>query len=271
MVPIRMQDIIKINNPNQYKLHLACSNGKEHPLDVFVADRNGWLGWNRWRGNQNDWTREFVFSLMEFYPRKDSWLFGGIFRVMERHENGYELEEIKEYEKYVGRLILSFHRYQGMRRRAFRLENFINKFELSEVLPSYYTGVPFPGFENICHDFHMLEPIFKLQKSDWKEALSRIKGIYVISDKENGKQYVGAAYGDEGIWSRWTKYIGTGHGGNKELISLIDDKSIEYARKNLHFSLVEIMQMTTTDDSVLKREVYWKDVLLSRLHGYNHN
>ena len=69
---ITMQEIIKIDNPEQYKLHLACSNGQVHPLDVFVADHNEWLGWNKWKGDRNDWTREFVFSLMEFYPKKDS-------------------------------------------------------------------------------------------------------------------------------------------------------------------------------------------------------
>ena len=267
---ITMQEIITIEDATQYKLHLAdISPDGTHPLDAFVAGE--WLGWNEYRGHRNDWTRDFIFSLIRFYPKKDAWLFGGIFSVIDRHENRYELDEVEEYKKYVGRVIVSFHRYQGMMGRDFLLENFINEFTLREILPSVYTGETFPGFENISHDFHILEAVFRSERSDWKAALSSIKGVYVISDKENGKQYVGSAYGDMGIWSRWACYIGTGHGWNDELTRLINEKTIEHARKNFRFSLVEIMKKTVTDETVRGREAYWKHVLLSKEHGYNRN
>ncbi|HJX11411.1 MAG TPA: GIY-YIG nuclease family protein [Candidatus Binatia bacterium] len=195
---IQLSDIIHIDEPGQYKLHLACRNEDwVNPLDEYVSDHKNWLGWNEWRGSKNDWTRNFVFSLMEFYPRSDSWLFGGVFRVIERHDDRYKLEEIDEYKKFVGRVILSFHRYQGMRGRAYYLENYINEFEVVEILPAPYSGESFPGFERISHDFHILEPIFRSERSDWKAALSSVKGVYVISDKHNGKQYVGSWFG---IW-----------------------------------------------------------------------
>jgi hypothetical protein len=107
---IQLSDIIRIDEPSKYKLHLACRNEDwVNPLDEYVSDHNNWLGWNEWRGNRNDWTRDFVFSLMEFYPRSDSWLFGGVFRVVERHDDRYDLEEVEDFKKYVGRIILSFH------------------------------------------------------------------------------------------------------------------------------------------------------------------
>ena len=28
--------------------------------DEYVADYKNWLGWNEWRGNRNDWTRDFI-------------------------------------------------------------------------------------------------------------------------------------------------------------------------------------------------------------------
>ena len=269
---ITMQDIIKIDDIEKYKLHLASHNEDGvQPLDVFVADRNEWLGWNQWKGNKDDWNRDYVFSLIKFYPKKDAWLFGGVFKVVGRPESYYELDEVEEYKTYVGRVILLFDRPQGMMGRAFILENHIEKFELIEVLPSAYEGETFPGFENIRHDFHILEAIFRSEKRDWKAALSSIKGVYVISDKENGKQYVGSAYGDEGLWSRWASYIGTGHGWNDELTRIIKEKTIEYARKNFRFSLVDAMQMTATKEKIIEREVYWKNVLLSKEHGYNRN
>ena len=270
---IKLLDLIKIDDPKKYKLHLACRESGLwiNPLDEYVADHNKWLGWNEWRGSRNDWTREFVFSLMEFYPRSDAWLFGGVFRVLERHQDHYKLEEIEEHKKFVGRVIFSFHRYQGMRGRAYYLENYIDAFEVLEILPSPYSGEQFPGYENIKHEFHVLEPIFKSERSDWKAALSNIKGVYLISDKSNGKQYVGSAYGDMGIWSRWACYIGTGHGWNDELTKLVDEKSIEYARENFLFSLLEITSMSTSDEAIIARESHWKEALLSRNFGYNKN
>ena len=95
--------------------------------------------------------------------------------------------------------------------------------------------------------------------------------MYLICDKSNGKKYVGSAYGDAGIWSRWACYIGTGHGWNDELTKLVDEKGIEYARNNFKFSLLEIMTMTTSDQSIIERESFWKNVLLTREYGYNKN
>lgn len=269
---ISLQDIIRIDDPSRYKLHLACRNTEGvNPLDEYVADYENWLGWNQWRGSKNDWNKEYVFSLMQFYPRMDTWLFGGIFRVVERHKNYYGLEEVDEYKMYVGRMILSFHRYQGMRGRAYKLENYLSKFELVEILPAPYSGESFPGYEHISHDFNILESIFRSDRSDWKAALSSVKGVYLISDKHNGKQYIGSAYGSMGVWSRWACYIGTGHGWNDDLTVLITEKTIRYARKNFRFSLLEIMSMSTSDETIIDRESHWKGALLTRDFGYNRN
>lgn len=80
---IALTDLLQIPAPSDYKLHLACWNGEEHPLDVFVASRAAWSGWNEWRGAKNDWTRPRILSFMDFYPKSNAWLFGGAFDVLE--------------------------------------------------------------------------------------------------------------------------------------------------------------------------------------------
>jgi hypothetical protein len=126
---IHLSDILTISAPEEYKLHLACQNPDGvHPLDEFVGHPDHWLGWNEWRGNRNDWTRSRVLSFMEFYPRSDAWLFGGAFDVIERRNDGYKLRADPRLEKYVGRLAAPFHRYQGMRGRAVKLESYIDQF-----------------------------------------------------------------------------------------------------------------------------------------------
>jgi hypothetical protein len=97
-----------------------------------------------------------------------------------------------------------------------------------------------------------------------------MKGIYLITDKKTSKRYVGAAYGGQGIWSRWCAYAGTGHGGAAELRKLGSD--LRYYRANIKFALLEHRQIRTPDDAILKREKFWKKILLTRGDfGYNRN
>ena len=94
----------------------------------------------------------------------------------------------------------------------------------------------------------------------------------MIVDKFNGKKYVGSAYGDSGIWSRWCTYINTGHGYNDELVMLIEKNGIDYARKYFQFAILELRSMKTDDDTIINRESFWKEVLLTRgIFGYNKN
>ena len=253
-------------------MHLACRNEDGiNPLDQYVARREKWIGWNEWKGAKNDWTREYILALMEFYPRRDTWLFGGVFRVLERGAERYDLEEVERFSKFEGRLLFSFHRYQGMRGRAYYLESYLEKLEVREILPERYSGEAFCGFAEIRHDFTLLETAFQNERDDWKSALSSVKGVYLITDKSNGKMYVGSAYGDSGIWSRWACYLGTGHGWNDELTKLIKKNGMVYARTNFQFALLEVMAMTAPDKAIIERECHWKNVLQSRERGYNKN
>ncbi len=270
--PIKLTDIIPVEKPTDFKLHLACANEEgTHPLNEYISDRIKWIGWNEWRGNKNDWTRPFIFSFMDFYPISNAYLFGGVFEVMERRPDGYIIKEVEAYRKWDGRLICRFFRYQGLRGRAFNLEGQIDSFEVLEVLPERYDGEKFCGYENINHQFSMLHPILQREKQDWKASLMAVKGVYLILDTSNGKSYVGSAYGDSGIWSRLACYINTGHGWNDELVSTINEKGLDYALANFKFSILEVFAFTTPDDIIFARESHWKNVMLSRQFGYNRN
>lgn len=277
MQRIPIQNIIQIQNPSQYKLHLGVWNGEHNPLDLFVQDFNHWKGWNEWKGTRNEFNRKYIFSLIDYYHEPHKWLFGGIFEVKKRHlnkireEGGYEVELLQSSENFIGRLIIDFKR-KSSRGRAFKLENLLDDFSVSEVLKSRYSGETFCGYENINHDFSSLESIFKIQKLDWKGALENIKGVYLITDKSNGKKYVGSAYGEFGIWSRWACYIGTGHGWNDELTTVIKKEGLDYARLNFKFCLLEYRPKKTDDREIIARESYWKNVLMTRgRFGYNKN
>ncbi|HRK21810.1 MAG TPA: GIY-YIG nuclease family protein [Fimbriimonadaceae bacterium] len=273
MPPILVQDVVRIHEPSQFKLHLACWNGSVQPLDVFVTDREEWHNWNRWRSNKDEFNRQYIFSLIDFYPEKHRWLFGGIYEVLARgttnQSHSYQIRSVDEFEPLVGRLKIAIVR--PGRNRTFLLEKLFHRMEVTEILPDVYSGEAFPGYDNVDIPFSALETIFRTQRLDWKAALEFAKGVYLITDRSNGKRYVGSAYGTTGIWSRWQCYIFTGHGFNNELTKLISEVGIEHAKQHFQFALLEHRTMKTDDDTIIKREVHWKKVLMSRQFGFNKN
>jgi hypothetical protein len=278
---IKLNDLLKINNDDlcKFKLHLAAYNGNEQPLAVFARDFNEWIGWNTWRGKKNDFTRDYIFSLIPNYHKTDKYIFGGVFKITERYDDwedtevGYAVEVVEEFVPFIGRLEIEFHRYAGMRGRAFYLESYIDDLIVTQIFEKSYQGVDFPGYDNICLDFVTLEMIVTNDKQDWKVALENMKGIYVIVDKSNGKKYIGSAYGESGIWARWKTYVySEGHGYNDELVELIAKNGADYARNNFQLAIIELLSMKTDDDFVIHRESFWKNVLQTRGEfGYNKN
>lgn len=271
---LRLSSLLPISNPKDYKVHLACWNGKNQPLDVFVRDREEWNLWNTWRTGTDQFNRPYILALIDFYPESGVWLFGGVYKVLSRaqvnHSHSYKVEEVPDYAELVGRLKICFAR--PGRNRSVKLENYFEQMVIAELFKESYTGERFPGYENINHDFGALEAIFRNDRPDWKAALENVKGVYLIVDRSNGKKYVGSACGDAGMWARWSCYMRTGHGSNDELTTLITREGRDYARRNFRISLLEYRSTKTDDKVILEREGYWKEALLSRgQFGYNKN
>ena len=267
---IFLRDILPISTPKTFKIHFARWNNENQPLEVWARDRDEWQGWQEFRPDRDEFNRPYIFSLMQFYHETDSWLFGGIFSVVGRHEDSYEVELTDQGAGFIGRLKLR----SSYRSRATRVnfENHYSDLEVLEVLREPYSGRAFPGFEDIDLSFEELESLVRNERPDWKAALESVKGIYLITDITTGKRYVGSALGDQGIWSRWCDYIASGHGGNKELRALVTDPNLEYCRKSFRFALLEYRPSRISDDIIEGRESYWKRILLTRgEQGLNRN
>lgn len=113
--------------------------------------------------------------------------------------------------------------------------------------------------------FDELETIVGNERPEWKAPLQHVSGIYAIADTPSNRLYVGAAYGDGGVWSRWSVYVSTGHGGNVKLSEVIGPDGLDYCRRNFRFALLEALLPTAPVEEVRAREMYWKQVL--RTHG----
>ncbi len=267
---IRLSDVFPVPDPQQYKLHFARHNGSEHPLDVFVRSRDEWQNWQEYRPLRNWFNRPYIFSVVAFYHEPDRWLFGGVWRVLERLPDRYVVELTEQGVGFIGRLKLhTTYRQRGTR---INLENQIDRFTVSEILPEPYAGRGFPGHDWLEIGFAELEALIRADRPDWRGALEHTKGVYLITDTRTGRLYVGSAHGDQGVWSRWGAYADTGHGGNVQLRALLEGHGLDYCRAHFRFALLESHAARTADDAVLAREGHWKAILRSRGElGLNRN
>ena len=261
---ILLKEIWQIDNVEDYKIHFARKyQNMYQPLDEWVIDSSKWeKEWLGYRPKMDAFNREFIFSVMRFYHEDDAWLFGGVYRVTNRYEDRYEVELEESGEEFIGRLkLLSQYKFQATR---VNFEKHYCNLQVSEILREPYSGLVFPGYDNIDITFPELEAVIHKERPDWKLALENMKGVYMITDIKSGKRYVGSAYGDLGIWSRWQNYVDCGHGGNRELIKLLSSEGEGYARLNFKFTLLENHLAKVHDETVIHRESYWKEVLLTK-------
>ncbi len=270
IIPIRKEDLAK------YKLHLASSpRDKREPYYELLKDlkeRDQKIKYFKsWQELQNieSFNRDFIFSLVYFNP--DEWIFAGIYKCEGPKREGsyfkYDTELLDLGKDLIGRLVIHFKRHG---RQPYRnLEKWADKMEVLEITRKRYPVDEFPGYENVLIEFNCLKSIIEIEEPSWKTALSSVKGVYIITDRNTGKVYIGSAYGENSFWSRWSQYIKNGHGGNKELEAIIREKGLEYA-SNFQFAILEVT-FKITDNEIMKRETHWKKVLKSREFGYNEN
>ncbi|MCW7552877.1 GIY-YIG nuclease family protein [Endozoicomonas gorgoniicola] len=115
-----------------------------------------------------------------------------------------------------------------------------------------------------------LKTIVDRDKRDWVAALESQKAVYLINDTATGKMYVGSATGDNGmLLQRWKNYVSNGHGGNKDLVSLVAQKGFEYVKANFTYSILENYNSRVGKDYILQREFWWMETLGTKAFGYN--
>ena len=280
---IRLYELLDICKGQfcKYKVHFAIGkNRRKEPYEIFLID--DFKKWQEFQTEKN-WNRPFIVSLI--YYEKDIWMFGGIYKVLPvapisvERENGwhgwkYETELTEKAAEYIGR---AFFRFKKEFRASYPTLELVpkNGEPIAEMLLSYLLEkrvalTDFFGFDQVDIDYKTLKYIVFDNVSSWRNALSNVKGIYLIVDTLTGKQYVGSAYGDECIWQRWEQYAKNGHGGNVELKELLKANGTEY-KYNFKYSILEVCNMNLGNEYLIQRETHWKEVLLSRQFGLNKN
>lgn len=176
----------------------------------------------------------------------------------------YNLEKLEILSEYENRLIIDWGKATRMWHQKGTTEKPIVAIQ-SENKHS------FPGYQNIVLTFSQLEEVVtnNLEYELWQAALSSVYGVYLIVDTKTGKQYVGSAYGKDGLLGRWRCYVDTYHGGNKLMVDLISAKPEQY--KYFQFSILQLLEKTVTADEVIQTESLWKKKLQTITFGMNDN
>ena len=273
---IILDNLLRIPDSESHivKIRFNQHDGSDDPMDLYLRNpdiiNSQWLFWRNKQRFFN--VGQIAICLMKI--SNDEWLLTTIKRVTQELNvtNGvnYIGEELQEYSHYFGRVKIKYHRTsqtQGVFYNTVR-----NELEVLEILPNIFDGDEFPGYDKVRLSYTQLKSIIDRKKKSWVAALENQKAVYLITDKNNGKLYVGSATSEKGmLLSRWMNYADSGHGGNVELKKLVNEKGLEYVKNYFQYSILENYNAKVDDHIILERESWWKETLQSRRFGYNYN
>lgn len=282
---IKFEDFFKVPDESATKVKFNMNKGDvtKPAWDLLLEDKPEWIEMNAYKTkqpNNNLNKAKYLLAFAQYYPYGPNYyIFGGMYKVEIIDENiendiGYNLTLMDDYKEYIKRLIIKLERPIGWdiyNKKYESVQKSLNP-EIYELASSTKLGT-FPGYNSVKLSHKDLQRIVNNDEPSWKNALSNVKGIYVITDKSTGKLYIGSASGNaEGIWQRWSNYADIKNltGGNKffEELKGIDN---QYIIDNFSYSILEIFDMRIKQEYVLNRENFWKDVLKTREFGMNRN
>ena len=271
---IKLNDLLGISKTDSVKVRFNQSDGIQDPMLLYLQNpeivNTQWLFWRKTQRYFS--VGQIAICLLNL--SSDTWLLTTIKRVTKEFNvtNGinYEGEELEEYRKYFGRVVIKYHKTaqtQGM-----HYGTVCDDLEVLEILPNTFDDDEFPGYDKVRLSYDQLKLIIDRKKKSWISALESQKAVYLITNKSNGKLYVGSATSDNGmLLSRWSNYVENGHGNNVELKRVVDENGFNYVKQNFQYSILENYNSKVDDHVILEREQWWKETLQSRLFGYNKN
>lgn len=166
----------------------------------------------------------------------------------------FDLERVDLLEAYEDKLIIDW----GKSTLSWH-QNGTNEKPIVALLPD--KKKVFTGFEDLILTYSELKEIIenRIVYEAWHTALSSVNAIYLIVDKSTGKQYVGSAYGKNGLLGRWSEYVKNGHGGNKRMKELLKADAERYYQ--FQFSILQILPKNITEGETIRLESLYKKKL----------
>ena len=281
MKNLYLKDIINLTkeelNTAKITLNMTIPNSNDKPIDLWEQDGDvSYAYWSHY-GKQRNFTSagQLSFGFVQLKNNNKKWLLVTVGKITDipNTPDFCEYEELEKYSGLCGRLIVKLDKGNTYARYAFNLNKYIDEIVVDEILPQEYKTIEFNGYDNVHFSYKDLISILKCEKyTSYKKLLAAIKGVYCLTDTNNGKLYIGSAYGSDGIAQRWENYLDTQNGGNKSLVELYNTKGDNYFKEHFEFTLIEFFGTNTSNEKIIERETYWKNAFSSRGEsGYNKN
>lgn len=292
---ISIQDLLKgwnrnseFDNANESRIKLVRHSSEVKPDSiiynkykgsVYKLYRTDYALFKEWQSEQSDSKMKNVDYLVVFLAEEGcECRFIGVYRnygPKRATGNGvseYAIEEVEGFEGLKDKVVIDWGK--GTLSWMQNWQSTKNVRRIDQV----NTGDDIPYFiryEDVILSFSQLQKV--VEDKEWKSKLESLNCVYMILDKETGKQYVGVTYKDmkpgikNGILGRWTEYAKTGHGNNKLLVALLAEKGISYADQNFQWTILETLPLNVTPKVAIDRESLYKKKFGTREHGYNEN
>lgn len=269
---ISLIDLVKNLDVENTKIKFNLNNGHDDPIDLYANNpqliNDQWLFWRT--KTRNFWIGQTAICLVRMSGK--FWLLTTIKKVTHELDvtNGinYKGQELEEYSGLYGRVVIKYHK--SFKSSTVNASTVLDDLEVVQILPSTFEGKDFPGYDKVRLSYKDLKTIVDRDKRDWVAALESQKAVYLINDESTGKMYVGSATGDNGmLLQRWKNYVSNGHGGNKDLLSLVAKKGFEYVKNNFSYSILENYNSRVGREYILQREQWWMETLGTKDFGYN--
>lgn len=252
-------------------------DGKEYSnslYDLYLNDHDVFLSYQSEQLEKN--FKDVTYIVAFIGEEKNESRFVGVFR------NDGIIREIEDYkgDKQVKFNFTELDGFDNLRERvviewknpiSWR-QNYKNEMPVIRIDRGLREGnIPiFSRFEDVVLNYSQLQSIFKTENAEWKSKLESCNCIYLILDKNTGKQYVGSTYNKDGIWGRWKSYALTGHGDDKDLNKLLDSDP-DYAKKYFQWCILETLPLKILEEQAIDRESLYKRKFGTREFGYNNN
>lgn len=253
---------------NKYRVKLVRHKDSRKEYRDLIKDRNELLKYQAHQSKNVFKDCDYIVSFFGQDGTKS--LFIGVFKVTSWAEESdgfrYNLTEVDGFEDFKERLVVDW----GKATISWHQWAKDNDKEVVELLPKGYLG-EFPGLQSFILDYNELQLLHRNMDANksWHYHLSSVNGVYLILDEKEGKQYIGSAYGKEGLWQRWCEYAKSGHGGNKLLKELCANDP-NY-KKNFKFTVLQPLPSNVSTKEVIDIENLYKKKLGTRVFGLNAN
>lgn len=266
---------------SKIELNMNAGKGGEAFLDRWLRrsvqeKENGYgdnwdcsyWGWYSTR-KRNFLPGQWVFSFVRI--DRDEWLFISAAEILQVSTGGWaQVRILQRFAPFFGKLVLQCRKGNALGRYVFNLSKYIEQARVKEILSCLYSGEKFRGYDQVLLPYKKLEEIFNGQiMPSYSEALAQISGVYCLTDTNNGKLYIGSAYGEGGVRKRWGDYFSHKEGVNKKLKELHKEKGRAYFEKYFTFTILEFFGKHCDKNIIIQREEHWKRCLNTIANGYN--